>query len=83
LNQNYPNPFNPSTIINYSVPKDGFVTLDVYNILGGKVAALASGNMKAGKYEAEFRASKLASGIYICRLQAEGISSSIKMILQK
>ncbi len=83
LKQNFPNPFNPSTIINYSVPKEGFVSLDVYNILGEKVAGLVNGNMKAGKYEAKFGASKLASGIYICRIQAGGFSSSIKMILQK
>jgi hypothetical protein len=83
LQQNYPNPFNPSTIIRYSIPKDGFVSIDVYNILGEKVASLFNGNMKAGKSETEFNASKLASGIYICRMQAGSFSSSIKMILQK
>ena len=83
LKQNYPNPFNPSTIIRYSVPKDGMVSLDVYNILGEKVAGLFNGNIKAGNHETEFDASRLASGIYICRLQSGGYTSSIKMILQK
>jgi hypothetical protein len=83
LQQNYPNPFNPSTIIRYSVPKEGFVSIDIYNILGEKVAGLFNGNMKAGKYEAEFNASGLSSGIYICRMQSGGSSLSIKMMLQK
>ena len=83
LKQNYPNPFNPSTIIRYSVPKDGMVSLDVYNILGEKVGGLFNGNIKAGNHETEFDASRLASGIYICRLQSGGYTSSIKMILQK
>jgi len=83
LKQNYPNPFNPSTIIGYSVPKDGFVAMDVYNILGEKVSGLVNKDMKAGKYEVEFNGSKLPSGIYICRMQSGGNNSSIKMILQK
>ena len=83
LKQNYPNPFNPSTIIRYSVPEDAMVKLDVYNILGEKAVSLINREIKAGNYEAEFNGSRLASGIYICRLQSGKHTSSIKMILQK
>jgi hypothetical protein len=81
--QNYPNPFNPSTIIRYSVPEDAMVKLDVYNILGERAVSLINREIKAGNYEAEFNGSRLASGIYICRLQSGKHTSSIKMILQK
>lgn len=83
LDQNYPNPFNPSTSIKYSVAKDGFVTLDVFNLLGEKVATLINSNVKAGRYELTFDASQLASGIYVYKINAGDFTSSKKMILLK
>ena len=51
LEQNYPNPFNPSTTIKYSIQKDGFVKLAVYNLLGEEVTVLVNNEQKAGRYE--------------------------------
>jgi hypothetical protein len=83
LEQNYPNPFNPATLIKYSIPQDGPVTLIVFNLLGQKVMTLVNQNMKAGKYELKFDATHFASGIYFYRLDAGASSSVKKMILLK
>ncbi len=83
LEQNYPNPFNPSTVIKYSIPVDGLVTLNIYNTLGEKIKTLISQVQKAGNYEVSFDASKLASGVYIYRLESGNFSSVKKMILNK
>jgi len=76
LYQNYPNPFNPTTSIKYSIPKDGEVTLKVYNLLGQVVETLASGFIKAGEYEANFNGENHASGVYIYRLEFRETGSS-------
>ncbi len=75
LNQNYPNPFNPTTRIGFSLPAgqagiqgSGFVSLQVYDVLGQEVASLVSGELKAGSYETTFDAHGLASGVYFYRL---------------
>jgi hypothetical protein len=83
LQQNYPNPFNPTTEIDYSVPKNGFVTLKVYNVLGQEVTTLFSGVQHAGDYVASFDGSKFASGVYFYRLQAGATSITKKMVLMK
>jgi photosystem II stability/assembly factor-like uncharacterized protein len=83
LSQNYPNPFNPSTTIKYQIPKTGFVTLKIYDILGKEVATLVNGNKIAGSYEVNFNASKLVSGIYIYRLQSGQFSEVKKLMLLK
>ena len=83
LSQNYPNPFNPTTQINYSVPKNSFVTLKIYNVLGQEVATLFAGNQRSGSYIATFDANKFASGVYFYRLQAGTFSSVKKMVLMK
>jgi hypothetical protein len=83
LNQNYPNPFNPSTIISYQIPQNSFVTLKVYNILGKEVATLVNEQQIAGKYNFNFKASNLASGIYIYKLTAGSFTSVKKLTLLK
>lgn len=80
LLQNYPNPFNPTTQIEYSVPRRANITLNVYNVLGQKVATLFSGMRTAGSYVATFNASKCASGVYFYVLH-EGSNSVTKKLL--
>ncbi len=81
LFQNYPNQFNPSTTIKYQLPKVGVVTLKVYDILGAELATLVNEEKLAGKYEANFNASSLASGVYLYKLQANEYISVKKMVL--
>jgi hypothetical protein len=83
LEQNYPNPFNPSTKISYSIPEDGFVKLAVYNMLGEEVATIVNATQKAGRYEVNFSASKLSSGVYVYRIEAANFSASKKLIVMK
>lgn len=83
LSQNYPNPFNPSTTIQYSIPSSGHVTINIYNVLGERVATLVDQIKSAGKYEVTFNALNLPSGIYICRLSWNDRYTSIKMLLLK
>lgn len=80
---NYPNPFNPTTKISFAVPKSGFVSLKVYNILGKEIATLSNGTLQAGTYEFEFDASELPSGTYIYNLSTEQENISKKMLLIK
>lgn len=70
LSQNYPNPFNPSTKISWQSPVGSYQTLKIYDVLGKEVATLVNEFKPAGKYEVEFDASTLSSGVYLYRLQA-------------
>jgi hypothetical protein len=83
LYQNYPNPFNPVTTIKYDLPNTSDVSLIIYDILGRKVKELVNTKQQAGRYEVQFDASNLASGVYIYQLIAEKYMSSRKMILLK
>lgn len=80
---NYPNPFNPQTTIQLELPTDGFVNLKIYNVLGQEVATLVSDNLTAGSYKYIWNASDFASGIYVYRLEANGLVMDKKMILLK
>ncbi len=82
LNQNYPNPFNPVTTISYSVPVKSRISLRVYDILGKEVSVLVNKEQDAGRYNANFDGSSLASGVYIYRLEllsGNGRSNSFAM----
>ena len=83
LKQNYPNPFNPSTTISYDIARAGMVKLEVFDVLGRKVAELANGRKSAGNYTVNFNAGNLSSGMYIYRLQAGGKVFTEKMMLVK
>jgi Secretion system C-terminal sorting domain len=83
LNQNYPNPFNPSTIISYSIPKAGLVTLKIYNILGQEVKTLINEYKNSGSYKVNFYAASLASGVYFYRLISGNFVQVKKMVLLK
>ena len=89
LYQNYPNPFNPSTVVIYSIPLSTEyysapqTTLKIYDILGREVATLVNESQKAGKYQVNFNASNLSSGIYYYTLQSGSFKESKKMIFLK
>jgi len=83
LSQNYPNPFNPTTTIRFSLPQSGNVKLTVYNLLGEQVAELVNGIKEAGVHSVTFDATELNSGIYIYKLEADGVVQSRKMTLIK
>ena len=83
LKQNYPNPFNPATKITYSLPKDGLITLKVYDVLGEEVASLVYEDKKAGNYTVRFDGTQLSSGVYFSRLTAGNYTGIIKMLLVK
>jgi len=83
LFQNYPNPFNPSTKIKYTIPEESFVKLAIYNMLGEEVATIVNATQKAGRYEVNFNAGELSSGVYVYRLEAGNFVSSKKLMLLK
>ncbi len=83
LEQNFPNPFNPNTTINYSVAKDGFVNVAVFNLLGEKVAVLVNTIQQAGRYDVTFDASQIPSGIYFYSIEAGDFKAVRKMTLLK
>ncbi len=83
LMQNYPNPFNTSTMITYEIPRETFVTLEVYDMLGRKVAQLVNRTKQPGHYQEVFDASMLSSGVYIYRLRAGEFNKTNVMILIK
>jgi hypothetical protein len=84
LGQNYPNPFNPTTVISYGLPKDGMVTLKIYDILGNEVATLVNEQKSAGNYSVQFSAgSGYSSGVYFYRIQAGSFVETKKLLLLK
>jgi len=83
LDQNYPNPFNPSTIINFSIPNEGFVTLSIFNSIGQQVATLVNESKPAGTYQVDFIAEGLTSGIYFYQITSGNFSETKKMMLLK
>ncbi len=83
LNQNYPNPFNPSTTISFTLPRNSYVSLKVFNLLGEEVASLVAGEMNPGSHSVVWNAADMPSGIYMYRLQTESFTEIKKMILIK
>jgi hypothetical protein len=83
LDQNYPNPFNPSTTIRFGLPRATEVTLDVYDIIGRKIATIVRGEQGAGYHEVTFENRDLASGVYVYRMKAGGFSATRRFILLK
>ncbi|MEP7145679.1 MAG: choice-of-anchor J domain-containing protein [bacterium] len=83
LSQNYPNPFNPTTVINYQLPKDGNVSISVFDNSGKEIMNLVNGFKTAGYYTINLNASSLSSGIYYYKLSFDNFSVVKKMMLVK
>jgi hypothetical protein len=83
LYQNYPNPFNPSTTIKYALNNRQFVTIKVFDILGNEIATLVNEEKPAGRYELNFNAANLASGVYVYSILTDENRLSRKMMLMK
>jgi len=83
LFNNYPNPFNPVTTITYQLPKDGSVTLKIFDMFGNEVRTLVNEQKAMGRYTVQFDASSLASGMYVYQLRVNDYTSTKKMLLLK
>jgi hypothetical protein len=83
LNQNYPNPFNPSTHIQFALPQERNVKLEIFNLLGERIAILVDEKRQASYYSERFDATGLASGVYFYRLQTGDFVDTKKLLLLK
>ncbi|MGQ9798544.1 MAG: T9SS type A sorting domain-containing protein, partial [Ignavibacterium sp.] len=83
LAQNYPNPFNPNTSISFTIPQSGNVKLSVYNLLGQEITTLVNEYKEAGTHNIQFNAANLNSGVYLYKLESNGLTLTKKMTLLK
>jgi hypothetical protein len=83
LAQNYPNPFNPRTTIAYQLPEDGLVTLRIFDVLGNEVTTLVNEYKTSGRYNVNFDASSLASGVYLYQMKVNSYTATRKLLLMK
>jgi predicted outer membrane repeat protein len=83
ISRHYPNPFNPVAIIEYELARNALVRLNVYDILGNRVAVVVDSWLNAGTYIVEWDASEFPSGIYFCKLESDGVYDITKMTLLK
>jgi hypothetical protein len=83
LSPNYPNPFNPSTTVKVFLPHDGPMSLEVFDILGRRVATLSEGTMTRGEHTFTWEATGRSSGVYYCRLKTGELSITHTMLLMR
>ncbi len=83
LSQNYPNPFNVSTLIDFSIPGADYVKLEVFNILGQKIATLVDNHLEAGFHRIVWKADDMRSGVYFYRLETTNLTETKRMMLLK
>jgi hypothetical protein len=83
LLQNYPNPFNPSTTIEFSVPREEHVRLEIFDMLGRHMETLVNGDFEPGRYSVAWNALEYASGMYLYRIQAGGFVATRRLVLMK
>jgi hypothetical protein len=81
LSQNYPNPFNPTTTIQFALPKEGRVSVKVYDVLGREEATLVDEEMPPGSYRVIWNAASAASGVYFYRIVAGSFAATKRMVL--
>jgi len=80
---NYPNPFNPWTTIPFTLVNDAHINIRVYNLRGETVATLLSGKLAPGYHETRWNASDVSSGVYLIRLEANGLTKTQKVMVIK
>jgi hypothetical protein len=83
LDQNYPNPFNPTTRIRFALPSEKQVRIEIYSVLGERIATLVNDRLSAGVYTVDVDGSRLSSGVYYYRLVAGETALTRKMLLVK
>jgi hypothetical protein len=83
LSQNYPNPFNPITNINFTLPDEGRVKIELFNVLGQKIQTLIDEDKRPGFYQVSFDGAYLSSGFYFYRMKTEKYVQIKKMLLLK
>jgi len=83
LHQNYPNPFNPATTISWEVSREGHTTITIYDVMGRKVQTLINEHKQPGRYEINFDASDLSSGVYYYQLQSGNYRTTKAMMVVK
>ena len=88
LNQNYPNPFNPTTQINYELPNNDFVSINIYDVMGHRIKSLVSANQDAGYKSIHWNATNdlgqpVSAGMYVYTIQAGEFRQTRKMVLLK
>lgn len=85
LNQNYPNPFNPTTIISYQLESPSVVKLELFDVMGRKLATLVNARQSVGSHQYTLNATQLglSSGTYFYRLTANGFTDTKRMMLLK
>jgi hypothetical protein len=81
LRQNYPNPVQAGTIIQYAIPRQTMVRVVIYNAIGQEVTTLVQGKQKPGSHQVGWDAGSVATGVYFCRLEAEGTSQIKKIVV--
>ncbi len=79
----YPNPFNPATTIEVFLPNDNHIVLTIYSVSGQRVAILADSRLRAGQHRFTWNSQGMSSGVYLCKVQAETMSSIKKLLLLK
>ena len=79
----YPNPFNPTTTINFSVPVESDVAIDIYNIQGAKVSSLANHTYDTGYHSITWNASGYSSGVYFIKMTSGSFTNTQKLMLIK
>ena len=83
LSQNYPNPFNPATSIKYQLPKNSYVKIKIFDILGKEITTLVSQKQNAGVYIVDWNATQYPSGVYFYKMETENFIDVKRMILVK
>ncbi len=83
LYQNYPNPFNSNTVIKFSIPSEGQVTIELYNVIGELIKTIADGFFNAGIHTVNLSSGDLPSGIYLYKMEIGTQSFTKKLIIMK